>query len=469
MGERLVGYADMDLSQGELGREYAAAEVFVVGSWFEGFCQPGLEALACGVPLVTTDNGGCLEYAIDGETALVVPPRDPVAMAQAIGRLLDDPVLAATLRANGLELVAQRFDWDTRAAEFGARLEAVADGSLSAPPPARPVPPPHPQLSVVTPAWDNLNYTQKFAESVRQHTDVSYELIVVDNGSAAEAARYAAAVADTVVLNDENLGFSTGMNQGLEASHGDWVAFCNNDTILPPHWASMLLETAKAHPTAGIIVPALTAARNPHTVRDTPGDFVEVLPPFSAPPAAVIYLMRADLVREIGGWPTDYKIASGEDVDLAFTVWTNDLDIIYDSRVLVDHIGKGTASRLEDWQTLWADNRNHFLTKWSSDAPIPRIAACPPERHHRNRQTAASTTQWMQRYFHTRDEYEKHRRQTKKALAKARAKSTTQATSKRLHLSSAGRRVWRKASPYLPPRVRAEVRRRGRAILKRLS
>ena len=50
------------------------AEVFVVGSWFEGFCQPGLEAMACGVPLVTTNNGGCLEYAIDGETALVVPP-----------------------------------------------------------------------------------------------------------------------------------------------------------------------------------------------------------------------------------------------------------------------------------------------------------------------------------------------------------------------------------------------------------
>ena len=66
-------YAPKDLSQPDLGREYDAAQVFVVGSWFEGFCQPGLEAMACGVPLVTTDNGGCREYAIDGETALVVP------------------------------------------------------------------------------------------------------------------------------------------------------------------------------------------------------------------------------------------------------------------------------------------------------------------------------------------------------------------------------------------------------------
>jgi glycosyltransferase involved in cell wall biosynthesis len=74
LGLPLEGYSGKDLDQPALGREYDAAQVFAVGSLFEGFCQPGLEALACGVPLVTTDNGGCREYAIDGETALVVAP-----------------------------------------------------------------------------------------------------------------------------------------------------------------------------------------------------------------------------------------------------------------------------------------------------------------------------------------------------------------------------------------------------------
>ncbi|MGH9027743.1 MAG: glycosyltransferase, partial [Acidimicrobiia bacterium] len=63
LGEPVEGYARKDLDQAALGREYDAARVFVQGSWFEGFGQPGLEALACGVPLVTTDNGGCHEYA----------------------------------------------------------------------------------------------------------------------------------------------------------------------------------------------------------------------------------------------------------------------------------------------------------------------------------------------------------------------------------------------------------------------
>ena len=75
LGIPVERYAGKNLEQGALGREYAAASVFAVGSWFEGFCQPGLEALACAAPLVTTDNGGCREYAIDGETASSSRPR----------------------------------------------------------------------------------------------------------------------------------------------------------------------------------------------------------------------------------------------------------------------------------------------------------------------------------------------------------------------------------------------------------
>jgi len=466
LGVPLEGYVGWDLSQPDLGRAYAAAEVFVVGSWFEGFCQPGLEALACGVPLVTTDNGGCLEYAVDGVTALVVPPRDVGAMAAAIDRLRGDRVLAAELVANGLDLVAESFDWEVRTDEFAGRLEGVVSGELWAPPPVRVVAPVDPVLSVVTLAWDNLNYTQKFAESVRRFTDVSYELIVVDNGSEAEAARYAAGVADRVVLNDTNLGFSVGMNQGLELAGGEWVAFCNNDTVLPVGWASMLLETAGRFPSAGIVVPALTAARNAVTVRSVPGVDVVVLPPFSAPPAAVVYLMRRDVVEALGGWPTEYVVASGEDVDLAFSVWVNDLDIVFDSRVLVDHIGKGTASRLENWQKLWADNRNHFLVKWMGDGEVSgdgsgevfgevvRLGSCSEERFARNRLTAQAAATWMHNYFTTRDEL--HALRAKRPVVALRRSPKLRALLRRTEPSA--RKAWQHVAPRLPRTVRIRVR-----------
>ncbi len=135
-------------------------------------------------------------------------------------------------------------------------------------------------------------------------------------------------------------------------------------------------------------MPAITAARNPVNVRQAPGTEVELLPPFSAPPAAVVYVMPADVLTQLGGWGEEYEIASGEDVDLCFKAWVNDLDVVYDQRVLVEHVSKASASQLDDWKGLWAWNRQRFLDKWTSDASVPRIDSCDPERFARNREIA---------------------------------------------------------------------------------
>jgi GT2 family glycosyltransferase len=454
-------YAEKDLDQAALGREYDASRVFVVGSWFEGFGQPGLEALACGVPLVTTDNGGCREYGVDEETALVVPPQDPDAMAAAIRRLLDDSELAAKLVANGLDVVARDFDWERRTDEFAEVLDGVRAGTALAPPPPRGEPPTDPDVSIVVLAWDNLEYTQQFVESARRHTDVPYELIIVDNGSEGEAANYARVAADHAVLNERNLGFARGMNQGLARASGKYVAFCNNDTILPEQWASMLLETARRHERAGIVVPALTAARSSVTVRSEPGGEVGPLPPFSAPPGAVVYVMNTDLIRELGTWDEEYEIASGEDVDLAFTVWVNDLDVVYDERVLVAHVGKGSASRLDDWRTLWAQNRQRFFDKWKDDGAVPRLDSCDPDRYARNRATASAVAEWMERYFELRDRPPTISRRSRQALGR-----WVRVGRKRINgrVARWGRMGWRRLRGHLPPDVAQRVRRVGKRV-----
>ena len=446
LGLKVERYAGKNLDQGALGREYASARVFAVGSWFEGFCQPGLESLACGTALVTTDNGGCLEYAIDGETAFVVPPRDARAMADAIRRLLDDEALAARFVANGLDLVERDFNWDRRTEEFESVLDGVCADPAPAPPPTFPVAPVEPELSVVVPAWDNLTFTQLFVDSVRRNTDVPYELIVVDNGSEWEAANYARAAADQVVLNETNLGFARGMNQGLALARGRYVAFCNNDAVLPPDWASPLLESARRHPNAAVVVPAVTAARNPVNVRSVPGTDVAVLPPFSAPPAAIVYVMPTDVVCRLGAWGEEYEIASGEDVDLCFKAWVNDLDVVYDERVLVQHVGKGSASRLDDWQALWAKNRQRFLDKWMGDGVAPRLDSCDPERFARNRETARAVAEWMDRYFAMRDREDQRNRRFFAKNGAVRTQSLALA-----------HHAWRRIRPRLPARVAARL------------
>ena len=70
---------------------YAEAEIAVVPSLYEGFSLPAIEAMACGVPLVTT-TGGALPEVVgpSGERAMTVPPADPGALAQQIVDVLND-------------------------------------------------------------------------------------------------------------------------------------------------------------------------------------------------------------------------------------------------------------------------------------------------------------------------------------------------------------------------------------------
>ena len=260
-----------------------------------------------------------------------------------------------------------------------------------------------PQLSVVAPVWNELEHTRRFVESVRAHTDVAHELILVDNGSEAETAAYVDEAGDVVVRNDGNRGFAVAMNQGLDRARGAYVAFCNNDVVVPAGWAGTLVAHLERE-RVGIVVPAVTSALRKRNVRDTPGDTVETLDPFESPPAAVVYVLRTETARALGGFSEEYEIVSGEDTDLAFTVWVNGLDFVYDSRVLVEHATKSTSRNLGDWQGLWRRNRDAFVAKWTDPAlVVPRLPGVDADAFAYRLAVARSVAGWMGNYWRSRD------------------------------------------------------------------
>jgi len=89
---------------------YREADVALNPSTVDNMPNSVLEALASAVPVVSTDVGGVPYIVQDGTTALLVPARDPAAMAQAVTRLLDNAGLARALAAAGLVEV-QRYTW----------------------------------------------------------------------------------------------------------------------------------------------------------------------------------------------------------------------------------------------------------------------------------------------------------------------------------------------------------------------
>lgn len=123
---RELGLADVvtvrnGLTDAELAALVASAQVACVPSRYEGFSLPTVEAMACGTPLVVSDAGAIGEVVgHDGHGgapgALVVPPGDVDALADALDRLLDDPDLRERLGRGGRERALAEYAWPTVAA-----------------------------------------------------------------------------------------------------------------------------------------------------------------------------------------------------------------------------------------------------------------------------------------------------------------------------------------------------------------
>jgi glycosyltransferase involved in cell wall biosynthesis len=88
----------------------ARSDVFVLSTLSEGMPMSILEAMAAGLPVVASAVGGIPEVVVDGETGLLVPPRDAAALAEALRRLLDDPELRRQMGAAGRARAEEHFD-----------------------------------------------------------------------------------------------------------------------------------------------------------------------------------------------------------------------------------------------------------------------------------------------------------------------------------------------------------------------
>lgn len=89
---------------------YAAMDVYVLASHREGFPRSAMEAVAMGLPIVTTDARGCREVVVHERTGLRVPVGDAVALTDAIALLADDPARRHAMGRAGVDLARERFD-----------------------------------------------------------------------------------------------------------------------------------------------------------------------------------------------------------------------------------------------------------------------------------------------------------------------------------------------------------------------
>jgi len=243
------------------------------------------------------------------------------------------------------------------------------------------------QVSVIIPTWDGKAYLERCLPAVMAHTGLDCEVVVVDNhsqdGSVEWIGQHFPAV--RVIRNEMNVGVAPAINQGIQASEGEYVVALNNDTIVTPGWLVALVEAVQSDPCVGMCAPKMLLCHPPHLFdaagievdragiawnrwggdaeEDHPNRELEQV--FG--PCAGAALYRRAMLDDIGLFDEDF-FAYLEDVDLAWRAQWAGWKCVYVPEAVIYHAHSATAregshfkNRLLGRNKIWTLCKNHPL------------------------------------------------------------------------------------------------------------
>ena len=128
-----AGIQDKFIFLGQVDKEnlvklYQDATLFIFPSYHEGLPTVILEAMSCGLPIIATDVRGNRDLISAGENGILVPPRSPRKIAEAITTLIDDETLRKRLGKNARETIENRYTWNAVSNKFLKCYESLAGG-----------------------------------------------------------------------------------------------------------------------------------------------------------------------------------------------------------------------------------------------------------------------------------------------------------------------------------------------------
>jgi GT2 family glycosyltransferase/glycosyltransferase involved in cell wall biosynthesis len=246
-------------------------------------------------------------------------------------------------------------------------------------------------VSIIIPVLNKLQFTRQCLDRIRRNTgdSIDYEVIVVDNGSSDETEEWFKTVATSVPRlryhrNPQNLGFAKGNNLGAGLSHGEYLVFLNNDTLVQPGWLSEMLRVIRSDPSVGIVgIKQLFPYTNIiyHTgVVFAPGGIPQHLYPhldaslphvnkereYQAVTGACLMIERT-LFQDCGGFDEAYHNGY-EDTDLCLAAGQRGRKVVCCTTAFIYHYGQISEGRTATDE----DNAARFARKWGGRVRVDR-------------------------------------------------------------------------------------------------
>mgnify|MGYP001256366857 CR=1 FL=1 len=239
--------------------------------------------------------------------------------------------------------------------------------------------------SIVILTCNQLGFTKDCLESIQRYTPEQHELIFVDNGSTDGTVSWLKSQAGKasnihIVENNQNLGFATGCNQGIEAARGEFIMLLNNDVIVTEGWLGGMLDCLKRQPSAGIVGPMTNNISGTQKVPEAPYDDVTAIDSFAGdfrsryrhrriPQRRIVgfcMLFRRELVEQIGLLEESFGSGNFEDDDFCLRSELEGFRNVIAGDVFIHHAGSATFKGNNfDYANAMSGNMKLFNEKWS--------------------------------------------------------------------------------------------------------
>ena len=260
-------------------------------------------------------------------------------------------------------------------------------------------------ISIVIPAFNQLEYTRQCLASILENTTGAHQLILVDNGSTEPVYEFFQAIPGAIAIRSEtNLGFAGGVNLGLAHVRGH-VLLLNNDTLVPRGWLEGLAAVLDQAPDIGMVGPMSNYVSGSQLIPGLTFESLDDINDFATKRRAEFggrvrdvarlvgfcMLIRDRAFAQAGLLDEAYGIGNFEDDDYCVRVLRAGYRLVVDEGAFVFHYGNRTFQALgiteARWEALIAENAARFEDKWDLK-PEDRVDACR-ESLQINREAAA--------------------------------------------------------------------------------
>lgn len=290
-----------------------------------------------------------------------------------------------------------------------AQADAVSDnaaggqlkpgnGTLKGKKPLHFAAPEAPQVSIIIPAYNQVEYTYHCLESILENTqNVTYEVIVADDQSTDDTVKLPEKVKGIrISRTPQNMGFLKNCNLAAGQARGQYILFLNNDTRVQPGWLDSLVKLIESDPSIGMVGSKfvypdgrLQEAGGILWSNGTGWNYGRLDDPEKA---AYNYVKDVDYIsgasimlplklwKQLGGFDERFAPAYCEDADLAFAVRDAGYRVVYQPKSVVVHYegvsnGTDTGSGIKKYQV---ENSVKLREKWAEEFALQTEYSEPP-------------------------------------------------------------------------------------------